>query len=65
MSSGRPQNRIAVGATWLLTVQVVERLIGIVSVSVLARLAHTPVSFGMLRRYAGIRFTQLWRAFGE
>jgi O-antigen/teichoic acid export membrane protein len=53
-----------VGATWLLTVQVVERLIGIVSVSVLARLL-TPTDFGTVA-VAGtvVAIVELMSAFG-
>jgi lipopolysaccharide exporter len=64
MSNEPPANRILVGGSWLIAVQGVERLIGVVSVAILARLL-TPTDFGIVA-VAGtvVAAVELLSAFG-
>jgi O-antigen/teichoic acid export membrane protein len=47
MTRQRTHNRIVVGSSWLIALEAVERLIGLVSVTVLARLL-APTDFGVV-----------------
>src|SRR5215472_13025517 len=47
MNRPRTHNRMLVGSSWLIALQAVERLIGVVSVAILARLL-TPTDFGVV-----------------
>ncbi|HVN43776.1 MAG TPA: oligosaccharide flippase family protein [Steroidobacteraceae bacterium] len=64
MTGGRPQNRIFVGSSWLIGVQAVERLIGLVSIAFLARLL-TPRDFGVVAvAMTVVAAVELTSAFG-
>jgi lipopolysaccharide exporter len=47
MTAAQAHNRMLVGSSWLIALQAVERLIGLVSVAILARLL-TPSDFGVV-----------------
>ena len=47
MTPAQTHNRLVVGGSWLIALQAVERLIGVVSVAILARLL-TPTDFGVV-----------------
>ena len=47
MTAGGTHNRVVVGSSWLIALQAVERLIGLVSIAILARLL-TPADFGVV-----------------
>ncbi|MBV8307838.1 MAG: oligosaccharide flippase family protein, partial [Gammaproteobacteria bacterium] len=64
MTGGRTHNRIFVGSSWLIGVQAVERLIGLVSIAILARLL-TPTDFGVVAvAMTVVAAVELTSAFG-
>jgi O-antigen/teichoic acid export membrane protein len=64
MTRERTDNRILVGGSWLMAGQAVERVIGLVSIAILARLL-TPTDFGIVA-VAGtvVAMVELLSAFG-
>jgi lipopolysaccharide exporter len=64
VSDERPNKQVLVGGTWLIGARVVDRLIGIVSISILARLLK-PADFGLVA-VAGtvVSGIEIFSAFG-
>ena len=64
MAGARMHNRVIVGSSWLIAVQAVERLIGLVSIAILARLL-TPTDFGVVAvAMTVVAVVELTSAFG-
>jgi len=64
MTDGRTHNRILVGSSWLIALQAVERLIGLISIAILARLL-TPTDFGVVAvAMTVVAAVELMNAFG-
>jgi lipopolysaccharide exporter len=64
MTAGRTHNRVLVGSSWLLAMQAIERLIGLVSIAILARLL-TPTDFGVVAvAMTVVAVVELTNAFG-
>ena len=64
MANERPQGRLVTGGSWLIGLQAIDRLIGLVSVAVLARLL-VPADFGITAVAATVvAAVELMSAFG-